>query len=374
MKDKGLDKGLIREFNTSDRDKRGWSKNFFAFRKMFWEYLNKLEVPFYDSCCETASDNPAPVRYNSETGSLERFDGTTWVEVGSGFGASATGITAFATGGQGSATALTVGYNEVTTVATAGDSVKLPTATVSSVVIVKNEGAAAADVFPFLGDTINDGVVNTAIRIAPGSTIIFSAVNSTNWEASNQILAAGDGAVALPAITFSTQPNMGFYKVSSTQLGTSVSGALVGGFNASGLFTDIISEQTTTVGVTVDSVLLKDGGVSNSGLTMIAAFYPQVVQNDIVAGAGGAISVANYLTTVNTDAGGDAFTLANGTQIGQMKKILLVVDGGGDAVITPATALAGGTTITFNDATDFVILQWSGAAWVVLENSGTTIA
>ena len=113
--------------------------------------------------------------------------------------------------------------------------------------------------------------------------------------------------------------------------------------------------------------------VTNAAGTMIAAFYPQVVQNDIAAGTGGAIAVTNYLTTINTDAGGDAFTLANGTQIGQLKKILLVADGGGDAVIT-VTSLTGGTTATFDDANDYLILQWSGTAWVVLENIGVTIA
>lgn len=134
-------------------------------------------------------------------------------------------------------------------------------------------------------------------------------------------------------------------------------------------FTSIVGN-----GVVVDNVKLKDGGVTNSAATFIASFYPQVAQNNITAGTGGAIIVTNYLTTINTDAGGDAFTLANGTQIGQMKKILLVVDGGGDSVVTPATAFAGGTTATFNDAGDFLILQWSGAAWVVIENSGVTIA
>ncbi len=96
-------------------------------------------------------------------------------------------------------------------------------------------------------------------------------------------------------------------------------------------------------------------------------------QNDIAAGTGGAIAVTNYLTTVNTDAGGDAFTLANGTIIGQQKKILFVVDGGGDAVITPVN-LAAGTTITLNDATDYVVLVWNGTDWYVIENSGATIA
>ncbi len=102
--------------------------------------------------------------------------------------------------------------------------------------------------------------------------------------------------------------------------------------------------------------------------------YPSGAQNNITAGTGGAISVANYLTTINTDAGGDTFTLVDGTQVGQMKKVLLVVDGGGDGVVTPATPFAGGTTATFNDAGDYVILQWDGSEWIVLENSGTTIA
>jgi len=136
--------------------------------------------------------------------------------------------------------------------------------------------------------------------------------------------------------------------------------------------TDTISEKTSGAGVTVDGVLLKDGGVSAN--SQIASFYPQVAQNNVTAGTGGAIIVTNYLTTINTDAGGDAFTLANGVQIGQMKKILLVADGGGDGVVTPATALAGGTTATFGDAGDYLILQWSGTAWVVLENSGVVIA
>lgn len=114
------------------------------------------------------------------------------------------------------------------------------------------------------------------------------------------------------------------------------------------------------------------GGITNG--TQIAAFYPQIAQDNITAGTGGAIAVTNYLTTINTDAGGDAFTLANGTVKGQMKKILLVVDGGGDGVVTPATAFAGGTAATFNDAGDFLILQWSGTAWIVIENNGVVIA
>jgi len=50
-----------------------------------------------------------------------------------------------------------------------------------------------------------------------------------------------------------------------------------------------------------------------------------------------------------------------------------LVANGGDGTLTP-TSLSGGTTITFNDAGDYVILLWNGSAWVVIENVGTTIA
>lgn len=135
--------------------------------------------------------------------------------------------------------------------------------------------------------------------------------------------------------------------------------------------TDTISEYTAAAGVTIDGVKLKDGGITSG--TFVAGLYPQGASDNITAGTGGAIAVTNYFTTINTDAGGDAFTLADGTKIGQLKLIRLVVDGGGDAVITPAN-LASGTTITMNDASDEVELQWNGTDWVVIKNLGATVA
>lgn len=332
-------------------------------------------------------------------------------------GAVTTGLVAFAGGGQGSATQLSFGYNEVITVATAGDSVKLQPAQAGAQITVINDGANAMDVFPATGDTINDGAANTAISVAAGVTIVFSAINATNWESGMQTvettkivvtgttdsttkdtgsivtkggigaekaifagttinagtrILTGAGAVGTPSLVVGANDN-GQYEISATQQGFSIGNALVGGYNANGFFTGVIEEQVASAGVAVDSVLLKDGGVSDTGATIFADFTPILAQDDIAAGAGGAIAVTNYLTTVNTDAGGDAFTLTNATQIGQLKKILLVVDGGGDAVITP-TALSGGTTITMGDATDYVILKWTGAAWICIENFGCVIA
>lgn len=49
---------------------------------MFWNYLTKLNVAFYDPCCAEASDPGVyPVRYNSNLERLEYFNGTSWVDI-----------------------------------------------------------------------------------------------------------------------------------------------------------------------------------------------------------------------------------------------------------------------------------------------------
>lgn len=96
--------------------------------------------------------------------------------------ANATTITAFATGGQASAVALTKEFNDVTTVATAGDSVKLPAAATGLKITVKNSGAAALDIFPAASDSIDALAINLAVRIQPGSVITFYAKDAIVWE------------------------------------------------------------------------------------------------------------------------------------------------------------------------------------------------
>jgi len=43
-----------------------------------------------------------------------------------------------------------------------------------------------------------------------------------------------------------------------------------------------------------------------------------------------------------------------------------VVDGGGDATVTP-DSLADGSTITFADAGDSALLAWNNGAWFVVD-------
>jgi len=91
-------------------------------------------------------------------------------------------ITAFTGGGQASATPLTTRYNIVETVASAGDSVKLPAAVGGKVVVVKNISATSCDVFPITGGKINNYPINNAEALAAGVAKYFFATSATQWE------------------------------------------------------------------------------------------------------------------------------------------------------------------------------------------------
>lgn len=84
----------------------------------------------------------------------------------------------------------------------------------------------------------------------------------------------------------------------------------------------------------------------------------------------GAVGLNSYATLLVTT-GANALTLAAGSQ-GQRKFIKMKTDGG-DGTLTPSS-LQGGTTITFNDANDFVELVYIDTKWHVIINSGATIA
>ena len=91
-------------------------------------------------------------------------------------------LTAFAGGGQLSATLLIADVNIVNVVATAGDSVKLPQAALSIERWVYNDGSNALDLFPNTSDSINGLAVDTAISVAPESGVILKAISPTVWK------------------------------------------------------------------------------------------------------------------------------------------------------------------------------------------------
>lgn len=91
-------------------------------------------------------------------------------------------ITAFPGGGQASAIPITTDFARITVCATAGDSVKLPRATVGREVCVVNSAALAADVFPEVADTINSQAINTAYRQTPNTTAWYACMTPGQWQ------------------------------------------------------------------------------------------------------------------------------------------------------------------------------------------------
>ena len=115
-----------------------------------------------------------------------------------------------------------------------------------------------------------------------------------------------------------------------------------------------------------DEFVFKDHAVTLTNKTMGAMFG--TVQ--ALSGAG-AVDTTSLITQVTTT-GADALTLANGAN-GQLKIITMVADGG-DGTLTPTT-FANGSTITFNDVGDSVLLVYNTTGgWALVSNTGCTIA
>ena len=115
--------------------------------------------------------------------------------------------------------------------------------------------------------------------------------------------------------------------------------------------------------------LPKDGGSARATPNTLLSGDKTVATVQALSGAG-AISL-NTLHTALTTTGAQAQTLANGVA-GQIKTISMVADGG-DGTLTPAT-FANGSTITFNDVGDSVMLIYNTTGgWALISNTGCTI-
>lgn len=90
-------------------------------------------------------------------------------------------ITAHASGGQASATALTNQVNRVTTVATAADSVVLPTSAVGLVIFVINAGANSLQLFGVSPDTINGVATGTGVPLPAGAVAMAMCTTAGAW-------------------------------------------------------------------------------------------------------------------------------------------------------------------------------------------------
>ena len=113
---------------------------------------------------------------------------------------------------------------------------------------------------------------------------------------------------------------------------------------------------------------------ATTGVVTTNASYGKTITGGVEqVSAAGAVDIINLVSEVTSGAGALALTLADGTTVGQMKIITMVVDGGGTATVTPDN-FANGTSIALADVNDTVCLVWANTiGWVIVSNSGATI-
>lgn len=138
--------------------------------------------------------------------------------------------------------------------------------------------------------------------------------------------------------------------------------ALATAINSGASFVNVGGTQTVTGDKTFSGTSVFSGQVTFSGLILETGVQA-------ISGAG-AINVTTKRTDITTTAA-NAYTLANGA-VGQIKKIVMVVDGG-DATITPTTLL-GYTTITLSAVGESVELQYGTGGWAIIGGNGYVAA
>lgn len=100
---------------------------------------------------------------------------------------------------------------------------------------------------------------------------------------------------------------------------------------------------------------------------------PIIVETIEALTSAGAISTTKRTTTITSSAGSTAYTLAAGTH-GQQKLIACQTMGGGGATaVVTVTGGTGFTTLTFNAAGDFILLENVNGYWFVAGNNSVTV-
>ena len=140
------------------------------------------------------------------------------------------------------------------------------------------------------------------------------------------------------------------------------------------LSANTIQEYTSDSGITIDSVLLKDGGLSHSTLiSHRVGLIPVAGQQAILFGdATRAVAVTSYFTTLTADTSGVVATMAAGSTLGQLKKIYMTACGGGGSVVLTLAAgtFVGYNTWTFDAVGDTVTFMNGTSGWYPIEIIG----
>jgi hypothetical protein len=144
-----------------------------------------------------------------------------------------------------------------------------------------------------------------------------------------------------------------------------------------------ISTAIDTAGVNANEpkIVMTDGAAGDititaggtSGEIVAASPVAHSSTETIAAGAGGALALTTSVSLLETDGGGDAYTLAAGVA-GQIKFVTLITFGGGNGVLTLTGNPAAYDVITFTAVGQSALLVYTASGWMPISLQGATIA
>lgn len=207
-------------------------------------------------------------------------------------------------------------------------------------------GTSALPSYTFTSDP------NTGLYRASADTLGFAtggtqrATLSSSGLAVTNVVSANGSSAAAPSYAFTTDPDTGIFSSGTNQLGVAANGAAVATFGTGGLAVNVVSELTAASGVTVDGVLLKDGGavLAHADVTQLTSITTTVVAN------GPAGTVTTVSSTIAAD-GSETFTVTNSFAVATSKiQLTASTAGTGIPVATVGTKGAGSFTIKLYNA------------------------
>ena len=289
-------------------------------------------------------------------------------------------------------------FYEIAVCANPGDAVTLPTAVAGQLVIVVNNGAQSADVFPASGDKIDGGSVNVAFALASGANALFICQDGTDWDSLGGGFFTPSSTTTLTNKTL-TAPVLNDPTFDVAVNVTADAGSAQGGGAITATFVEI-----STVGTTGDSVTLPTAAagklvfIANNGANSADVFPASGDKID-----GGSVNVALALdaganriyicqdgTDWDTIGGGGATELSDDSspQLGEdldlvthdiittsNRDINLIPNGTGDVVLAGDTVKVGDSgaaaTLTSNGAGVLTVTTGGATDLVLNTNAGT---
>lgn len=172
-------------------------------------------------------------------GAVNKVLGTQYFTV-SNFYSWANGGTAGTTQTQAGATQLTGReYYTLSTVANTSDGYKLEKATKGAHVVIKNDGANTAKIYPDIGGSIDGGTVTSgSVSLPAGSTLeLWGNSTTDNWSSSAQLCVAGNSAASFTTIAASSTLAVTGATTLSSTLGVTGAATLSSTLGVTGLST-----------------------------------------------------------------------------------------------------------------------------------------